>query len=86
MASIVGGLLVTTFLILFVASTAVVGSMLVLALSDLVVSRKRPSDVTNAMLDAKLAHIPDLEEAMSNWRRERNVEAGDYVMTRPSAT
>ena len=45
-ASIVGSLLVSTFLVLFVASTAVVGSILVLALSDLVISRKRLSDVT----------------------------------------
>ena len=76
MASIVDGLLVTAFLILLVASIAVVGSMLVLALCDLVVSRKRPSDVTNGVLDANLPHGPDLEEAMSNWRREREV-AGD---------
>ena len=71
--AIVDGLLVTTFLILFVASMAVVGSMLVLALSDLVLGRKRPSDVATGMLNAnsKLAHSPDLEEAMSIWRRER---------------
>ena len=74
--AIVDGLLVTTFLILFVASMAVVGSMLVLALSDLVLGKKRPSDLTTGVLDAnsKLAHSPDLEEAMSNWRRERSNE------------
>ena len=44
LASIVDGLLVTTFLILFIASIAVVGSMLVLALWDLVMSRKRQPD------------------------------------------
>ena len=73
---IVDSLLVTTFLILFVASIAVVGSMVVLAFANWVVGRKRPSDVSNGMLDANLAHGPDLEEAMSNWRREREV-AGD---------
>jgi len=74
-------LLVSTFLVLFVASTAVVGSILVLALSDLVISRKRLSDVTTGMVDAnsKIAHLPDLEEAMSNWRRERNLDSGDYA-------
>ena len=79
MASIIDGLLVTTFLILLVAATAVVGSMLVLALSDLVVSRKRPSDVTTGMLDAKFTQTPDLEEAMSSWRRERNGDGGEYT-------
>jgi hypothetical protein len=60
-ASIVHGLLVTTFLILLVAATAVVGSMLVLALFDLVVNRKPPSDVTTGMLDAKRARISTLK-------------------------
>ena len=75
MDSIVESLLVTTFLLLFIASIAVVGSMVVLALANWVVGRKRPSDVSNGMLDA---NGPDLEEAMSNWRREREV-AGDYA-------
>ena len=77
MASIVDGLLVTTFLILFIASIAVVGSMLVLALWDLVMSRKR-QPVINGKSDANPAQGPDLEEAMSNWRRERDI-ADDYA-------
>ena len=72
MASIVDGLLVTTFLILFIASIAVVGSMLVLALWDLVMSRKR-EPVINGKSDANPTQGPDLEEAMSNWRRERDI-------------
>jgi len=71
--AIVDGLLVTTFLILFVASITVVGSMLVLALLDLVIGKKRAS---TEKLDgnSKRAHSLDLEEAMSNWRRERSNE------------
>ena len=76
MASIVDGLLVTTFLILFIASIAVVGSMLVLALWDLVMSRKRQPDVINGTSDANPAQGPDLEEAMSNWRHERDSAGG----------
>ena len=74
--AIVDDLLVTTFLILFVASIAVVGSMLVLALSDFVVGKKRPTDLTTGISDAnsKVAHSLDLEEAMSSWRRERSNE------------
>ena len=77
MASIVDGLLVTTFLILFIASIAVVGSMLVLALWDLVMSRKRQPRI-NGTSDANPAQGPDLEEAMSNWRHERD-SAGDFA-------
>jgi hypothetical protein len=71
--AIVQGLLVTAFLILFIASLAVVGSMLVLALSDFVSPRRRPSNAPTGTFDANstLAQGPDLEEAMSNWRRER---------------
>ena len=76
LASIVDGLLVTTFLILFIASIAVVGSMLVLALWDLVMSRKRQP--INGTSDANPAQGPDLEEAMSNWRHERD-SAGDFA-------
>ena len=71
MDSIVDSLLVTTFLILFVASIAVVRSMVVLALADWVVGRKRRTDVSNGMLDANPVHGSGLEEAMSNRRRER---------------
>jgi hypothetical protein len=46
---IFNGLIVTTFLILLAASAAVVGSMIVLALFDLVFSRKRPSATTEVM-------------------------------------
>jgi hypothetical protein len=60
--AIFSGLIVTMFLILLAASAAVVGSMIVLALFDLVFSRKRPSattevtdsdsDIANSYLDA----------------------------------
>ena len=46
---IFNGLIVTTVLILFAASTAVVGSMIVLALFDLVLSRKGPSATTEVI-------------------------------------
>ena len=50
-----------------------------LVLSDLVVGRKRPSDATTGMLDAKFTHTPELEEAMSSWRRERNGDGGEHT-------
>ena len=77
LASIVDGLLVTTFLILFIASIAVVGSMLVLALWDLVMSRKRQPASMERQMQTPLK-VPDLEEAMSNWRHERD-SADDFA-------
>jgi hypothetical protein len=49
--AIINGLIVAMFLILVVASVAVVGSMIVLTLFDLALSRKRPSGTT-AVLDS----------------------------------
>lgn len=69
------GLVVTVFLVLVAASVAVVGSLIVLALSDLLISRKHPSGVTKELIDGncETADSPSLEEAMSNWRRERDL-------------
>jgi hypothetical protein len=73
--AIINGLIVVVFLILVAASVAVVGSMIVLALFDLVLSRKGPSGVTTEVMDdhSKPANSSNLERAFSNWRRERNV-------------
>ena len=61
---IFNGLIVTTFLILFAASAAVVGSMIVLALFDLVLSRKRPSATTEVIdSDSEIDNSYDLEAA-----------------------
>ena len=61
---IFNGLIVTTFLILFAASAAVVGSMIVLALFDLAFSRKRPSATTEVIdSDSDITNSYDLEAA-----------------------
>jgi transposase len=41
--------------------------------------RRPPMRVTTGMLDAKFTHTPDLEEAMSSWRRERNGDGGEHT-------
>jgi hypothetical protein len=72
--AILNGLIVTIFLVLLAASAAVVGSMIVLALFDLVLSRKRPSATTEVTdSDSEITNSSNLERAFSNWRRERNV-------------
>jgi hypothetical protein len=73
--AIINGLIVVVFLILVAASVAVVGSMIVLALFDLVLSRKGASGATSKVMDeySKPANSSNLERAFSNWRRERNV-------------
>ena len=73
--AIFNGLIVLVFLILVAASVAVVGSMIVLALFDRVLNRKRSSGVTT---EAKAGNSEgtdsfNLERAFSNWRRERDV-------------
>jgi hypothetical protein len=73
--AIMDGLVVTVFLILMAASIAVVGSLIALALSDVLMSRKPQSDVTKEVIEADRgpAESLSLEDAMSNWRRERDV-------------
>jgi hypothetical protein len=62
--AIFNGLIVTIFLILLAASAAVVGSMIVLALFDLVFSRRRPSATTKVIdSDSEIANSSDLEAA-----------------------
>jgi hypothetical protein len=62
------------FLILVAASVAVVGSMIVSALFDLVPGRKRPSATTQVIeSDSEIANRSNLERAFSDWRRERGV-------------
>ena len=71
--AIINGLIVMVFLILVAASVAVVGSMIVLALFDLVLSRKRPSATTEVIdSDSVITNNSNLERAFSNWRRERD--------------
>jgi hypothetical protein len=63
--AIFNGLIVTMFLILLAASAAVVGSMIVLALFDLVFSRKRPSATAEVIdSDSEIADSYDLEAAL----------------------
>jgi hypothetical protein len=74
--AIINGLIVAVFLILLVASAAVVGSMIVLTLFDLALSRKRPSGTTAVIdSDPETTNRSNLEMAFSNWRRERGGEA-----------
>lgn len=76
--AIINGLIVAVFLILVAASVAVVGSMIVLALFDLVLGRKRPSATTEVIdIDSEIANRSNLEGAFSNWRRERGVTEDD---------
>ena len=67
------GLVVAVFLILLAASVAVVGSLFVLTLFNLVLSRKRPSATTEVIAsDSEITNNSNLERAFSNWRRERD--------------
>ena len=76
--AIINGLIVVVFLILVAASVAVVGSMIVLALFDLVLSRKRPSATTEVIdSNSEITNLSNLERAFSNWRRERGVTEED---------
>ena len=76
--AIVNGLIVVVFLILVAASVAVVGSMIVLALFDLALSRKRPSATTEVIdSDSEITNRSNLERAFRNWRRERGVTEED---------
>ena len=76
--AIINGLIVAVFLILVVASVAVVGSMIVLTLFDLALSRKRPSGTTAVIdSDPEITNRSNLEMAFSNWRRERGATEED---------
>jgi hypothetical protein len=72
--AIFNGLIVAVFLVLMAASVAVVGAMIVLALFDLIVSRKR--SVTTEVIDGHSERVnsSNLEMAFSSWRRERDTE------------
>jgi hypothetical protein len=68
--AIINELIVVVFLILVAASVAVVGSMIVLALFDLVLGRKRPSATTEVIeSDSEITHRSNWERY---WRRERD--------------
>jgi hypothetical protein len=70
--AIINELIVVVFLILVAASVAVVGSMIVLALFDMVLSRKRPSATTEVIeSDSEITNRSNWERAFNNWRRER---------------
>jgi hypothetical protein len=70
--AIINELIVVVFLILVAASVAVVGSMIVLALFDLVLSRKRPSATTEVIeSDSEITNRANWERAFNNWRHER---------------
>lgn len=74
----INGSIVAAFLILLAASVAVVGSLIVLALFDLVLSKKRPSAKIE-VIDSRseITNSSNLETAFSNWRRERSVTEED---------
>ena len=74
----INGLIVAAFLILLAASVAVVGSLIALALFDLVLSKKRPSAKIE-VIDSRseITNSSNLETAFSNWRRERSVTEED---------
>jgi hypothetical protein len=68
--AIINELIVVVFLILVAASVAVVGSMIVLALFDLVLGRKRPSATTEVIeSDSEITNRSNWERY---WRRERD--------------
>jgi hypothetical protein len=69
------GLFVAVFLILLAASVAVAGSLLVLRLLDRVLGP--PTPAAKPMDDPELTEASNFEEAIRNWRRER--EVGDDV-------
>jgi hypothetical protein len=76
--AIINGLIVAVFLILLVASAAVVGSMIVLTLFDLALSTKRPSGTTAVIdSDPEITNRSNLEMAFGNWRRERGATEED---------
>jgi len=71
--AIFNGLIVLVFLILVAASVAVVGSMIVLALFDRVLSRKRSSTTEAKAGNSERTDSSNLERAFGDWRRERDV-------------
>ena len=73
----INGLIVAAFLILLAASVAIVGSLIVLALFDLVLSKKRPSAKIEVDSHSEITNSSNLEAAFSNWRRERSVTEED---------
>ena len=76
--AIINGLIVAVFLISVTASVAVVGSMIVLTLFDLALSRKRPSGTTAVIdSDPEITNRSNFEMAFSNWRRERGATEED---------
>ena len=67
------GLIVTIFLILAVASASVVASIIVLSLFDLVQRRMKPATSKDEKAKSEPSNATDLVEAVSGWRRERDV-------------
>jgi hypothetical protein len=65
-------LIIAAFVILAATSVAVVGSLVVLSLFDLVQGRKKPVPHENEEV-SEPNNAPDLGEALNAWRRERDV-------------
>jgi hypothetical protein len=76
--AIINGLIIVVFLILVTASVAVVGSMIVLTLFDLALSRKRSSGTTAVIdTDPEITNRSNFEMAFRNWRSERGATEED---------
>jgi hypothetical protein len=67
------GSIVTLFLILAAASAGVVASITVPSLFDLVQRRSKSPTSKNEETKGKPSNVTDLGEALSAWRRERDV-------------
>ena len=76
--AIINGLIIVVFLILVTASVAVVGSMIVLTLFDLALSRKRSSGTTAVIdTDPEITNRSNFEMEFRNWRSERGATEED---------
>jgi len=77
--SIFNGLLVAAFLILLATSAAVVGSMIVLALFDLVLSKKGTPPVLVEMTEHDAEMIESVELDVPAWKQKAEITKPDQL-------
>ena len=77
--SIFNGLLVAAFLILLATSAAVVGSMIVLALFDLVLSKKGTPPVLVEMTEHDAEMIESVELDVPAWEQKAEITKPDQL-------
>jgi hypothetical protein len=77
--SIFNGLLVAAFLILLATSAAVVGSMIVLALFDLVLSKKGTPPVLVEMTEHDTEMIESVELDVPAWKQKAEIAKPDQL-------